>query len=57
MTVDLLALRPTCFAGGAPIAGIAFNCSENSINQAINHCMRPTDKLGPRPRQSLNEGG
>jgi hypothetical protein len=57
MTVDLLALRPTCFAGGAPIAGIAFNCSENSINQAINHCMRPTDKLGPRPQQSLNEGG
>ncbi len=57
MAVNLLALHPTCFAGGAPIAGIPFNCSEGSINQAITACMRPTDKPGPRPRQSLNEGG
>lgn len=57
MTVDLLALHPTCFAGGAPIAGVAFDCSDNSVNQAINTCMAPTAKPGPKPRQSLDEGG
>ncbi|MEF8771002.1 MAG: PHB depolymerase family esterase [Candidatus Accumulibacter phosphatis] len=57
MTVDLLALHPTCFAGGAPIAGVAFNCAELLYTQAINSCMQPTDKPGPKPRQSREEGG
>lgn len=57
MTVDLLALHPACFAAGAPIAGIPFNCSEGSVSQAIADCMKPTAAPGVRPRQSINEGG
>jgi poly(hydroxyalkanoate) depolymerase family esterase len=57
MTVDLLALYPTCFAGGAPIAGIAFSCSQGSVNQAIFDCMQPTKAPGLRPRKSVEEGG
>lgn len=50
MTVDLLALYPDCFAAGAPIAGIPFNCSEGVPNQAVTNCMQPTKTHGPQPR-------
>lgn len=40
MTVAMLANHPDCFAGGAPIGGVPFNCAEGIIEHAIGmECM------------------
>jgi poly(hydroxyalkanoate) depolymerase family esterase len=57
MAVNLLALHPACFAGGAPVAGIPFDCAEGSVGRAVLDCMTPTVALGDRPRPSIDDGG